>query len=375
MLIPQYTDRSPFVDVLRKRIAEASRVDIASAWARASGVGLIWKGLQGLLDRSGAIRAIVGVDRENTSIEGLEMLLGLSGDVQLWVRHNEASSIYHPKLYAFETASDVHVYIGSNNMTGAGLSTNEEISAYLKEARGGPLHNSVADYFTTLSDPSDNLSRQLDAALLKQMVDAGYILPEARLRGKSARSRSERSNGKTTPLFGFKAPKRIKVAKQLLPATIEPSPSEPVADWKRVFVKLRLARGTQGQLPVAVARELRRRLGETAVDGPIPIMLKGHPVQRAISPTYAKRNPSIANTYKIEALQSVGDPVIEVQLVGSQVIVEQYDTSTPEGAAILRYMLDGLHTDPVQTVIKSMPTGTRAEMDAAAMGVTLYRYD
>lgn len=375
MLIPQYTDSSPFVDVLRKRIAEASRVDIASAWARASGVGLIWKGLQGLLDRSGAVRAIVGVDRENTSIEGLEMLLRLNGDVQLWVRHNEASSIYHPKLYAFETASDVHVYIGSNNMTGAGLSTNEEVSAYLKEARGGPLQASVGDYMTTLSDPSGNLSRPLDAAFLKQMVDAGYIFPEARLRGKSARSRSGSSSSKTAPLFGFKAPKRIKVSKEVLPSPIEPSPAQPVADWKRVFVKLRLARGTQGQLPVAVARELRRRLGETAVDGPIPIMLKGHSVQRVISPTYAKRNPSIANTYKIEALQSVGDPVIEVQLVGSQVIVEQYDTSTPEGTAILRYVLDGLHTDPVQTVIKSMPTGTRAEIDAAAMGMTLYRYD
>jgi HKD family nuclease len=375
MLIPQYTDRSPFVDVLRKRTAEASRVDIASAWARASGVGLIWKGLQDLVDRGGAVRAIVGVDRENTSIEGLEMLLRLNGDVQLWVRHNEASSIYHPKLYAFETASDVHVYIGSNNMTGAGLSTNEEVSAYLKEAKGGPLQSSVGDYMTTLSDPSDNLSRLLDAALLKQMVDGGYVLPEARLRGKSARSRSGGASTKTPPLFGFKAPKRIKVPKELLPAPIEPSPGQPVADWKRVFVKLRLARGTQGQLPVAVARELRRRLGETAVDGPIPIMLKGHSVQRVISPTYAKRNPSMANTYKIEALQSVGDPVIEVQLVGSQVIVEQYDTSTPEGAAILRYVLDGLHTDPIQTVIKSMPTGTRTEIDAAAMGMTLYRYD
>lgn len=374
MLIPQYTDRNPFVEVLRKRIAEAIRIDIASAWARASGVGLIWKGLQGLLDRGGAVRAIVGVDRENTSIEGLEMLLRLSGDVQLWVRHNEASSIYHPKLYAFEIASDVHVYIGSNNMTGAGLSTNEEISAYLKEAKGGPLHNSVGDYMATLSDPSDNLSRPLDAALLKQMVEAGYILPEARLRGKSARSRLG-SISKTAPLFGFQAPRRIKVSKEVLPSPVEPSPGQPVADWKRVFVKLRLARGTQGQLPVAVARELRRRLGETAVDGPIPIMLKGHSVQRVISPTYAKRNPSIANTYKIEALQSVGDPVIEVQLVGSQVIVEQYDTSTPDGGAILRYVLDGLHTDPVQTVIKSMPTGTRAEIDAAAMGVTLYRYD
>jgi HKD family nuclease len=374
MLIPQYTDSSPFVDVLRKRIAEASRVDIASAWARASGVGLIWKGLQGILDRGGAVRAIVGVDRENTSIEGLEMLLRLSGDVQLWVRHNEASSIYHPKLYAFESASDVHLYIGSNNLTGAGLSTNEEVSAYLKEAKGGPLQASISDYMTTLSDPADNLSRLLDAALLKQMVEGGYVLPEARLRGKSARSRSGRSSN-AAPLFGFKAPKQIKVAKELLPEPIEPAPGLPAADWKRVFVKLRLARGTQGQLPVPVARELRQRLGERAVDGPIPIILKNNDVPRVISPTFPARRPEYANTYKIEALASEGDPVIKIELIGNTVLVEQFDTETPAGAAILRFLLDGLHTSPVETVSRGLPAGTREEIEAAAMGVTLYRYD
>lgn len=372
MLIPQFYDRSPFVDVLRKELAQAERVDIASAWARASGVGLLWNALTDLLERGGAVRAVIGIDRENTSIEGLEMLLKLQGQVELWVRHNEASSIYHSKLYAFETTTHSRVYIGSNNLTGAGLSANEELSALLIEPKGGPLQDSVATYMTTLVDTADNLARPLDAAFLKKLVSGGYVLPEARLRGKSARTRA--ASAKAEALFGFKAPKRRKVPPDLLAGPIEPSPTEPSADWKRVFVKLRLARGTQGQLPVPVAHELRRRLGETEMDGPIPIILNNE--ERVISPTFAQRSPDHANTYKIEMRASDEDPVIKVELVGNRVLVEQFDTGTPAGQAHLRYILDGLHTDPVQTVSRGVPKdGTRQEIEEAAKGVTLYRYD
>lgn len=374
MLIPQFYDKSPFVDVLRKEMAQAERIDIASAWARASGVGLLWNAMTGLLNRGGAIRAVIGLDRENTSIEGLQMLLNLQGQVELWVRHNEASSIYHPKLYAFETATHARIYIGSNNLTGAGLSSNEELSALLSEAKGGPLQESLADYMAALVDPADNLARPLDPAFLTLLIDGGYVLPEARLKGKSARARA--SGAKAEALFGFKAPKRRRVPPELLAGPIEPAPTDPSADWKRVFVKLRLARGTQGQLPVPVAHELRRRLGEKEVDGPIPIILKNNDVPRVISPTFAKRSPDHANTYKIEALASEADPVIKVELIGNQVLVEQFDTATPAGSAILRFILDGLHTDPVQTVSRGLPKeGTREEIEEAAKGVTLYRYD
>lgn len=374
MLIPQYCDSSPFVDVLRKELAKAARIDIASAWARASGVGLLWKGLTDLLERGGTIRAVIGIDRENTSIEGLEMLLKLQGQVELWVRHNEASSIYHPKLYAFETETHARVYIGSNNLTGAGLSANEELSARLTEVKGGPLQASVAAYLTALVDPADNLARLLDAALLKQLIERDYVLPEARLKVKSARSRA--AGAKADALFGFKAPKRRKVPPELISGSIEPTPTDPSADWKRVFVKLRLARGTQGQLPVPVAHELRRRLGEKRVDGPIPIILKNNDVPRVISPTFAKRSPDHANTYKIEALASEGDPVIKIELIGNQVLVEQFDTSTQAGKAILRFILDGLHTDPVQTVSRGLPkNSTPEEIEETAKGITLYRYD
>lgn len=350
------------------------RVDIATAWARASGVGLLWNALVEMLERGGVMRAVVGLDRENTSFEGLEMLLNLPGQVELWVRHNEASSIYHPKLYAFETATHARVYVGSNNLTGAGLSANEELSALMVEAKVGPIQTSVANYMSALVDTSENLARRLDASLLKKLADGDYVLPEARLHGKSAHARSGRA--KSEALFGFKAPKRRKIPSTLLAGPIDPGPTDPSPDWKRVFVKLRLARGTQGQLPVPVAHELRRRLGETEVDGPIPIILKNNDVPRVISPTFAKRSPDRANTYKIEALKSEEDPVIKVELIGNQVLVEQFDTATPAGEAILRFILDGLHTDPVQTVSRGLPKeGTPAEIVNAAKGVTLYRYD
>ncbi|MFN3817358.1 phospholipase D-like domain-containing protein [Blastomonas sp.] len=372
MLIPQFYDGSPFVDMLRKELAQATHVDIASAWARASGVGLILQALMALLERGGSLQAVIGVDRENTSIEGLEMLLRLQGQADIWVRHNEASSIYHPKFYAFKTTTHARAYIGSNNLTGAGLSTNEELSALLVEPKGGQLEASISSYMAALVDTKDNLAHKLDAAFLKQLVDGGYVLPESRLRGKSARTRA--TAAKPDALFGFKAPKRRHVPPGLLVSAIEPGPAEPSADWKRIFVKLRLARGTQGQLPVPVAHELRRQLGQTDLDGPIPIILNN--VERVISPTFAKRNPNFANTYKIEMKPSDDDPVIKIELVGDRVLVQQFDTKSPAGQAHLRYILDGLHTDPVQTFSRGIPKGASSEdIEEAAKGVTLYRYD
>src|SRR5204863_7907540 len=61
----------------------------------------------------------------------ISMLLELEGDVRVYVRHNEATPIFHPKLYGFRSGVECRVLVGSNNMTGAGLSQNEEVAALL----------------------------------------------------------------------------------------------------------------------------------------------------------------------------------------------------------------------------------------------------
>jgi len=78
MLIPQFYGR-PFVDTLVREFAGADRAYVATAWVRASGVGLLWDSITNMLGRGGRLRIVAGIDRENTSREGLAMLLALEG--------------------------------------------------------------------------------------------------------------------------------------------------------------------------------------------------------------------------------------------------------------------------------------------------------
>lgn len=364
MLVPQLYGK-PFVDVLAREFDAAERVDIATAWVRASGVGLLWDPLTGFLGRGGKLRVIAGLDRDNTSVEGLELLLRLTADAKIWVRHNEASAIFHPKLYAFRTSRACRVLVGSNNLTGAGLSGNEELSGLFVGETGSALEKSLVAYIGSLRDTTDGLIKPLTAKFLRQLEDAGYVMREARLRGKAASQ--SRSLPPGARLFGTKAPVRRKIKASVpLPGPIEPDPKAPAAGWRRVFIRLRLSRGgTQGQLPVPVVREVRRLLGETSLVGPIEVILRNKNAVRKLSPTYAKRNPSSANTYKFEALVPEGDAVIKLELVGDKVLVEQFDTADPAGKAIDDFIVAGLATDPVQTIATTGDPVT----------ATLYRYD
>ncbi|SFA58649.1 PLD-like domain-containing protein [Paracoccus halophilus] len=376
MLIPQLHGRA-FVDTLLREIAQSDSGIIATAWVRASGVGLLWEHLTELLGRGGSLRIVAGIDRDNTSLEGLAMLLELRGDVRVWVRHNEAGPIFHPKLYAFRTTSEFRVLIGSNNLTGAGLTQNEELSGFLCDAIGGQLERSLDDYMGEITDESSGLVRQLDRGFLDQLLAAGYIDAEARLRGKAAAAVRRRPRG--AALFASLAAPARRISSHVpLPGIIEPTESAPPADWKRVFVKLRLARGTQGQIPLPVAREVRRRLGLQGLDGPFTVIDRHSRTERLISPTFPERRPDVANTYKIEAISPKGDAILKLELIGQKVLAEFFDTAQPDGRAVFAFVIDGLRSDPPLTIDSRGAARNRAagkSIEEATNGVTLYRFD
>ncbi len=305
------------------------------------------------------------------------MLLALEGDVRVYVRHNEATPIFHPKLYGFRTADECRVLVGSNNLTGAGLSQNEELSALLVEQAGGHLERSLKAYMRQLRDPADGLAIRLDEDLLGQLVEAGYVDSEARLKGKAGNSGPARPAAER--LFGTRQPIRRRIPSKVpVPGDIDPRPGRPMADWNRVFVKLRLARVTQGQIPVPVAREVRRRLGEKGLDGPFTVIDRHTRAERQISPTYPKRRPNVANTYKIEAMPAQGHAILKLELVGRRVLAEFFDSAQADGQAVYEFLIDGLRSEPPSTVDPNGAAARRAagqSLEDATEEVTLYRFD
>jgi len=114
--VDQIDEIDPFWDTL----------DIAVAWVRASGMAYLSDRLQNFLQHGGQISIIVGIDLHNTTREGLQALLELErhGQSETFVYHNEAGSIFHPKLYLFRNEEEARLIVGSNNITESGLYVN-----------------------------------------------------------------------------------------------------------------------------------------------------------------------------------------------------------------------------------------------------------
>lgn len=195
--------------------------DVAVAWVRRSGTKHLGSSMSVFLTRGGSSRFIVGVDIENTSEEGLSDLLALRvfGRLEIFVYHNESAPVFHPKVYLLTNRDDAHLIVGSNNLTEAGLFTNTEAGLQIETPVRDPLIQTVRDSLDAWIDPSTGLARPLDENLLRELVDAGYVLSEEVLRQRRRLTRA--------------ATKQVReVARQryfaAAPVTAPPAPAWPI---------------------------------------------------------------------------------------------------------------------------------------------------
>lgn len=351
--------------------ADCRRADIAVAWVRASGLRHLQLSMIDALARGVLIRVFIGIDADNTSYEGLKGLIdigttGPAGAMTLVVRHNEAGHIFHPKLYSFRTDGEIRLFAGSNNMTQAGLFQNEELSYRAKRSLPHKLADDLDAYFASMMPPGNGLSRTLDQAFLNALRDKGYVSGELKLRAKaSARTATKRKE----PLFG-RVGRRAPTVSTPAGAPLPPVPAAPVElppttagpDWQRLTLRLRTSRGgTQGQIPIDVVREMRRRAGQVKLDGVLSLKARDG-TEKRISPA----GPHGVNTYKVEAMATEGAPILHIYIVGSDLFYELLDSGHGGvGAELYKQLQAGLDSDPPQTSI------TRQPLDQA----TWWRYD
>ncbi len=344
--------------------AECQKIDIAVAWVRASGLRHLQEAMIGALARGVRVRFVVGIDADNTSYEGLKGLIdiaatGPTGSMVSVIRHNEAGHIFHPKMYAFRSTKELRLFVGSNNLTQAGLFQNEEMSYRAKFTLPHKLENDLDTYIASLMPPGGNLSRTLDAAFLSALRNNGYVNGEQQLRAKAAaRTATKRKNA----LFGrtYRAPPAVvaPTGNHPLPVAMAPPEMPPTTagpNWQRLTVRLRTSRGgTQGQLPIDVVREMRRRAGQVDIDGVLSLRATDG-TEKRISPA----GPGAVNTYKVEAMATTGEPILHVYTIGTDLFYELLDSDMGGvGANLYDQLLAGLASDPPQTLITREPQST-----------------
>lgn len=355
--IGQLNEIDPYWDTL----------DIAVAWVRASGMAYLSDRLANFLQRGGHLSVIVGIDLQNTTREGLQALLELEkhGRSETFVFHNEAGSIFHPKLYLFRNEEEARLIVGSNNVTEGGLYVNVEAGLQVDTNVDAPVIAQAVDALSSWKDTTDRLAFRLDDEFLAALGRDGYVPDEASARVKISRERSQRRS-RAEPLFAsrrFAPPadarrdspsasaSRVPGGRQ--PSSTSVSAPNAVPVGTVLLMRLRKAsltdRPTQTQIPFRVV--------DTFFKGAKEVRSVSSGELHGIAVASARGN---RNTIKLEIpeMRHFVQPVARFERTPDGIAYECFDVGSSQGNQILATLQEGRRDDLTQMSISDPERAT-----------------
>ena len=136
---PNSLGLQPFGQVLQGAMAHAKYVSLAVAYLHSGAIDVVGRHLSRVLQHDGRTDVVVGIQNSSgRALRGLAAIIGASNLSVYWQR---GQGNFHPKLYLvandtnLDTASQLDVFVGSSNLTGAGLKYNLEINVHFKLTR------------------------------------------------------------------------------------------------------------------------------------------------------------------------------------------------------------------------------------------------
>lgn len=186
-----FSDPNALGSLLRSAIADsdARHFTVAIAWARFGGLIRLANALDEFRGRGGRAVLIVGIDEGIASRPGLALALSLFDTVS--VLHDRGGRTFHPKIYLVEGEARARLFVGSSNLTAAGLYFNFEASLeaeFALPAEAG--HDALVGARSYLSAlERDTATRQLDDHLLDLLAsDDRYGIAPTEQRDRNASS-------------------------------------------------------------------------------------------------------------------------------------------------------------------------------------------
>ena len=330
-----------FGTVLRESLADKNwqTFTAAVAWVRASGAKHIYNVMQTFLKRGGSAAFCVGLDFRNTSKEGLESLLSFEqyGYSRVYVYHNEASVIFHPKIYLLLNSKKARLIVGSNNLTEAGLFRNTEAGLQVDIEKDNPVIIQAMQALTTWSDTTSPFVRILDNALLEDLIKNNYVLPEAVLRKEQVTDKKKREKKKR--IFGLRTISVPTIPKEH--DIVLPPGAVGTVLLMRVRRASENARRTQVQIPIRVVRS-----GFFGKDASMTSAHDGrvHTLRRATA-------RGAINTIKLELpeIDPMDDPVVRFERQTSGIEYQVYNSISTLGTPIMEALERGRKMDPPAT--------------------------
>lgn len=207
-------------------------LNIAVAFAKNSGVLRIKDALERFRKRKGKVNAYIGVDLGGTSYEALIALL-LHTD-SLNVVHSEKNQTFHAKIYQFVGNDKGLVVVGSHNLTGGGLWTNFESSAFIPVGGSSDeemkLKRGLDGYFKKLTSLKDSFMSIGAKDDIDKLLQNGYISKEVAEQVRKAKAATQ--TGSRERLFGNGAPAtlpRVATSTKKETTTVSVAPVTPIS--------------------------------------------------------------------------------------------------------------------------------------------------
>jgi HKD family nuclease len=344
------------------------KLDIAVAWVRGSGMAHLSPQLAGFLRHGGHLSVIVGIDLQNTTLEGLSALLDLEqfGRCETFVYHNEAGSIFHPKLYLFRNEEEARLIVGSNNITEAGLYVNVEAGLQVDTKIDATVVIQTLDALSSWKNTDSRLARRLDREFLSLLRDQGYLPDEATSRERIGRQITETSARRAAPLFASRRfvapPSGVSFSRRGTSGQIQPqaaTTSVPIiasgstATGTALLMRLRKAsvtdRPTQTQIPFRVV--------DTFFGDATSVRSAHSGEAHGIIEASARGG---RNTIKLEIpeMRNFVQPVARFERTPDGIVYEAYDVGSPQGNQIMATLEEGRRDATTQLTISDAERAT-----------------
>lgn len=186
--------------------APYTKIQIVSAFASLRTILRLRERLLCSRDAGCVLEITLGVDLNGTSREVLEEVS--SWECEAHVFHNAAPrSIFHPKLYLFQSPNSATIIVGSNNLTDGGLYTNHELANRLDfdlpDDQKSYLSHQAS--ISTLLRDRGILMLPLTPSLIQTLSTRGQIPTEAEARRARHKGRISEQNTQEIPENPFDA--------------------------------------------------------------------------------------------------------------------------------------------------------------------------
>ena len=200
----------PYVAKLGKRLIEDlasgkyNRFLFSVAYAKISGVDILYDHLLSFRASGGTVVASIGIDQKNTSFEALRAILSLSDN--LYVFHNRSlASTFHPKVYILSGEKSGKIYVGSNNLTKGGLYTNYEAACCEEYDLTVPASaESFANIVRSFGDfwREGTCCKPATDDLIQELYDRHLLCSESEISVISRKGRVSKSKAFEEEIFG-----------------------------------------------------------------------------------------------------------------------------------------------------------------------------